>query len=204
MKKMIKPVLLSVVAILCVYAGISHALVTPGKTDFVDYCIGPNNSKCVFQIDVNGNVTANNVTAQGAVTNSGTSITNSATTLINSLPADQNGITQSSTIIPTASYMTLESTSTGSTVVTLTSLPNVSTSSVVGGSTPWPNGTWLVLGSTCSASTKITVLTDNATLSGSQLHLGATSRQVGPHKILTLIYDAVNQFWDEVSYANNN
>lgn len=52
---------------LSVGLGVSaFALVTPNKTDHIDYCTGANNSNCVFQIDANGNVTGNSFTSQGS------------------------------------------------------------------------------------------------------------------------------------------
>lgn len=39
----------------------SSSSITANKTDFVDYCTGPNDSNCVFKIDANGNVYANNL-----------------------------------------------------------------------------------------------------------------------------------------------
>jgi hypothetical protein len=50
-----------------VFSSFCLAAVTPGRTDFIDYCTGSNNSNCVFQIDASGNVTGNNLTAQGYV-----------------------------------------------------------------------------------------------------------------------------------------
>lgn len=58
----------------------------------------------------------------------------------------------------------------------------------------------MILGT--SVANTITVQ-DNATLAGSNLKLGATTRLIGSGDILVLCYDTTSGFWHEVSFANN-
>jgi hypothetical protein len=45
-----------------------YAAVASNKTDFEDFCTGKNNTNCVWQIDTNGNITANSGLLQGTMT----------------------------------------------------------------------------------------------------------------------------------------
>ncbi len=107
------------------------------------------------------------------------------------------GIVVSTTIPVNSSYESLLST--GSTVI-LTSVPNISTTTVINGSTLLPSGTYLVLSSTAAGGV---TFQDAGTLTGSQLQLGAATRTVTQYKTLTLIWDATDGFWREISYGNN-
>jgi len=49
---------LMVIGVLSILAGISYAVITPGKTDMLDYCTGPNEANCIYKLDNIGNVTA--------------------------------------------------------------------------------------------------------------------------------------------------
>lgn len=108
------------------------------------------------------------------------------------------GVVSSTSIPVNSSYETIMSTS--ATTVTITALPSISTSTVPGGSTEIPSGTYLVLSSTGASGA---LFQDNGTLSGSQLELGAATRSVTQYKTLTLIYDATDHKWREISYGNN-
>lgn len=104
-----------------------------------------------------------------------------------------------STIVPVnSSYETVMSTS--GTTVTMTSTPNISTTTVVGGAVELPSGTYLVLSSTGASGV---IFQDAGTLTGSQLQLGSATRTVTQYKTLTLIYDATDHFWREISFGNN-
>ncbi len=104
-----------------------------------------------------------------------------------------------STIVPVnSSYETVVSS--GANLV-LTSTPNISTTTVVGGSTELPSGTYLVLSST--SSTGGVTFQDAGTLTGSQLELGSTTRLVDQYNTLTLIYDATDHKWREISFGSN-
>lgn len=103
-----------------------------------------------------------------------------------------------STVIPvTATFQTVIS---SGLLSLMTSLPNISTSVVVGGSTLLPSGTVLILTSTQAVGGLI--LQDAGTLAGSQLQLGAATRQISQHKTLVLIWDATARFWKELAYGD--
>ena len=117
----------------------------------------------------------------------------------------QNFGVNKSTIIPVnSSYELL--TSTGGPIV-MASLPNISTTTVVGGSTLLTDGTFLVLTSTISSATAGITFQSNGALAGSQLFLGAATRQIGLHKVLTLKFHAVSgaaSYWEEIAYTDGN
>lgn len=109
-----------------------------------------------------------------------------------------SGVVVSTTIPVNASYETVLSTG-GAIVITAT--PSIATTTIVGGATNLPSGTYLVLTST-SSSGQVT-LQDDGTLSGSKLQLGASTRAITQYKTLTLVFDATDGFWREISYGNN-
>lgn len=108
------------------------------------------------------------------------------------------GIVASTSIPVNSSYESLMSTS--NTTVSITALPSISTTTVPLGSTELPSGTYLVLTSTGPSGV---VLFDEGTLTGTRLQLGAATRTITQFDTLTLIYDAVDHFWREISYGNN-
>lgn len=148
----------------------------------------------------NGNLTGSSpLTILGTIVVSPTQIGNNGTI--------GGGIYVSTTIPVLSSYETLTSSATNSGLITITATPSISTLTVVGslgGQNIIPGGTYLILGSTAPTNGGGIILQDNGTLSGSKLHLGASTRQIGPDKVLTLIWESVSGFWEEVSYANNN
>lgn len=151
---------------------------------------GNNHNSTVYTLDYSGNQFNAGSNIVGGAFTFGT-FENNASQVI----ASVSGTTS---IVPTDSFDMLQSTGAA---LLMTSKPTISTATVVGGTTPWADGTKLVI--TTTGTVQIT-LQDNATLSGSELHLGANTRIVGADKILTLIYVASQGFWDELSYANNN
>lgn len=151
---------------------------------------GNNHNVTVYTLDYSGNQFNS-----GNTSNSGSF---SFGTFENNVSQAISSISTTTTILPTDSFNVLQSTGVN---ITLTSTPTISTSTVVGGTSPWADGTKLVLTTT---GTVTVTLQDNGTLSGSRLHLGAATRVVGNDKILTLIYVAAQNFWDELAYANNN
>jgi len=108
------------------------------------------------------------------------------------------GVVASTTIPVNASYQTIMSTANGT--VSITATPSIATTTVVGGATGLPSGTYLVLTSTGASGV---ILSDNGTLSGSQLELGAATRTITQYKTLVLIFDAVDSKWRELSFGNN-
>lgn len=108
------------------------------------------------------------------------------------------GIVASTTVPVNSSYETVQSTS--NTTVSITSTPSISTTTVVNGTTELPSGTFLIITSTGASGI---ILTDEGTLTGTRLQLGAATRTITQFKVLTLVYDAVDHFWREVSFANN-
>lgn len=151
---------------------------------------GNNHNTTVYTLDYLGNqFNSGNASVGGSFT-FGTFENNASQAI--------TGISATTTILPTDSFNVLSSTGVS---VLMTSKPTISTATIVGGSTPWADGTKLIITTTGTATI---TLQDNGTLSGSSLHLGAASRIIGADKILTLIYVAAQNFWDELSYANNN
>lgn len=108
------------------------------------------------------------------------------------------GIRASTTIPVIGTYETLMSTD--SATVSITATPSISTLTIVGGVTPLTSGTYLILSSTGPSGV---IFTDDGTLSGSKLELGASTRTVTQFDTLTLIWDATSGFWHEISYSNN-
>ncbi len=111
-------------------------------------------------------------------------------TQIGTTASATGGIYASTTVAATSSYESLLSSA--STAVLLTSTPNIAAG---------VSGQLLVLSSTSSVSG--VTFQDEGTLTGSKLQLGAASRAVSQYKTLTLIYDAVDGYWREISYGNN-
>lgn len=150
---------------------------------------GNNHNTTVYTLDYLGNqFNAGNTSNSGSFT-FGTFENNVSQTI---------AISGATSIVPTDSFQMLLSS--GANVV-VTAVPSISTATVIGGLTPWADGTKLVVTTT---GTVTVTFQDNGTLSGSRLHLGANTRIVGADKILTLIYVAAQNFWDELAYANNN
>lgn len=113
------------------------------------------------------------------------------------------GIVVSTTIPVNSSYETLMSTAGNAIIISAT--PSVSTTTVVqaagaSAGTLLASGTYLVLTSTGASGV---TLQDEGTLTGSRLQLGAATRAISQFKVLTLVWDATDGFWREVSYANN-
>ncbi len=116
-------------------------------------------------------------------------------TILNTTRGTQTGIGASSTVVPTSSYFVL--TSTGG-QVSLTSTPSVSTTAVTG----LQSGTILVLSGT--SDTNYVTLSDDDTVAGSLLELGATTRDLKLNDKLTLIYDDTSNRWCEIAYIDLN
>ncbi len=116
-------------------------------------------------------------------------------TILNTTRGTQTGIEASSTVVPTSSYFVL--TSTGG-QVSLTSTPSVSTTAVTG----LQSGTILVLSGT--SDTNYVTLSDDDTVAGSLLELGATTRDLKLNDKLTLIYDDTSNRWCEIAYIDLN
>lgn len=108
------------------------------------------------------------------------------------------GVYSSTSIPVAATYETVISS--GLSSCSITAVPSIATATVVGGATSLPNGTFLVLSSTAGAGV---ILQDEGTLTGSKLQLGAATREVKVYKTLTLVYDALDGYWREISYGNN-
>lgn len=151
---------------------------------------GNNHNSTVYTLDYSGNQFNSGNSVVGGTFTFGTFENNASQAI--------TGISATTTILPTDSFNVL--TSTGVSVL-MTSKPTISTATIVGGSTAWADGTKLILTTTGTATI---TLQDNGTLSGSQLHLASSTRVIGADKIITLIYVAAQNFWDELSYANNN
>lgn len=177
---------------------------------------GANHNSVVYKLDYSGNETLNGSLNSNGVANSGNGTVSGSNTVsgnetVNgltntpSVAVPGTGVTQSSTIIPTSSFMTVLASSAG--IFLMNSKPTISTATTVGGTTAWPDGTQLVLASTgCLANSTFTstvTVQSDFVLSGTRLNLGATNRAISCNKSLTLIYTAVNGFWNEISYANN-
>lgn len=117
------------------------------------------------------------------------------------------GIFVSTTIPFLSAYETLTSSATNGGNILITATPSISTLTIAGsvvGQNLVYDGAYLILGSTGPTNGGGIILQDNGTLAGSLLHLGAATRQIGPDKVLTLIFSQRQGFWQEVSYANNN
>ncbi len=99
------------------------------------------------------------------------------------------GIQVTTNVVASSSYETVVSTGG---VVTLTSTPNIAAG---------VSGQWLVISSTATGMG--VTFQDEGTLTGSKLQLGAASRAITQYKTLTLIYDAADGFWREISYGSN-
>lgn len=200
-------ILLSV--LLC-SAAISYALVTPGKTDHIDYCTGANNSNCVFQVDASGNLTtAGSLTTQSTLAVTGASTFTGATTVAGTTTATGKlvgtrttiggagtagaGVFGSSTVIPTSLFTVIVA-SPNATAVLMTGTPTISTITAT-------DGQFLVLKGTSAVSTF--TLQDNGTLVGSLVELGAATRVISNLKVLTLMFDSTAGVWLETAYGNN-
>lgn len=99
------------------------------------------------------------------------------------------GVYASTAIAASSSYETILS---SASTVTLTSTPSIATG---------VSGQWLVLSSTATGGS--VVFTDEGTLTGSKLQLGAATRTITAFKTLTLIYDAEDGYWHEIAFGNN-
>ncbi len=113
------------------------------------------------------------------------------------------GIVVSTTIPVNSSYETVMSTAGNAIIISAT--PSISTTTLVQAAgaatgTILPSGTYLVLSSTGASGI---TLQDEGTLTGSRLQLGAATRAITQFKTLTLIWDATDAFWREISYGNN-
>ena len=108
------------------------------------------------------------------------------------------GIYTATTVVVTSSYMSLISS--GTSDVLLNSTPSVSTGPSTTAVANWASGTLVIFTSTSSAGV---IFQDEGTLTGSRLQLGAATRLVNRYDILTLIYDATDNFWREVSFSAN-
>lgn len=106
------------------------------------------------------------------------------------------GVYVSTRIPVTSTYQTVISSGLN---VVLTTTPSIATATAAG--VQLPSGTILVLSSTSTASS--VTLQDEGTLAGSFLQLGAATRTISSFKTLTLIYDATDGYWREISYGNN-
>ena len=105
------------------------------------------------------------------------------------------GVVASTTIPVNATYERLI----GVGNITLTSTPSISTSTVVGGTTLLADGTYLILTSSATVADQV-VFQSSGTLAGSQLGLGAITRAVYLGHVLTLIFNAAQKSWIEISY----
>lgn len=114
-------------------------------------------------------------------------------------PVSITGIYNSTTVPVNASSEVLLST--GSIIMSGT--PEISTTTVVGGSTLLPSGTYLVLTST-TPNTTIT-FSSSGTVAGSGLVLGAATRTLATHSVLTLILNTSFNpaLWVEQAYTHN-
>lgn len=107
------------------------------------------------------------------------------------------GIYTTTTVVVTSSYMSLISSGTN---IILESVPTVSTGPSTTATANWASGTMVIFTTTAAATI---TFQDNGTLAGSRLQLGSTTRALGQYDILTLIYDATDNFWREVSFSAN-
>ena len=82
----------------------------------------------------------------------------------------------------------------------MTATPAISTNTLVGGTTVIADGMILVI---ASSATQVITFQSNGTLSGSLLKLGAATRAVTQFKRLTLQFDAVDGFWEEIAYSSD-
>lgn len=155
---------------------------------------------CLTAIDVSGNAKVGSLTNTGAATVTGNSTISGNQSLTGNLTmsgkeitprATITGVTIATTVVPTATFMVLTTTSPAATIVS-TAVPTFSAGT---------DGQWLVIKGTSSVAT--TTLQDNGTLAGSTLELGAASRVISDLKVLTLIYDSTVAKWVEMSYGNN-
>ncbi len=144
--------------------------------------------------EATGTIGATNSTGQGGTAATSDTITG----LLIFGKVAITGIVASTTIPVNSSFETLMSTA--NTTVNITATPSIATTTVVGGSTGLTSGTFLILSST---GTSGVIFTDEGTLTGTRLQLGAATRTVTQYKVLTLIFDAVNSMWIEKSFGNN-
>jgi hypothetical protein len=185
---------------------IARGAQTCNRTDFLCFESGPSqNLSTPFRVDAAGNLTtAGGVTATGSIaagTIGGTGILNVAGFENYNPATTQFQIGATTSVVPTSSYMILGTTGPASAIEDIAT-PEISTSPVgPGGTTAFTDGTILILTST--GTTTSVQFTDNGTLAGSMLHLGAATRTVSVNKYLTLIYRAGSTTWNELSYANN-
>lgn len=215
--------LVAIVAI-AVDRGIVYARVTgTGAPTVTETCWGAVGAEIC--VDTSGNVipTTNATQSLGTtalrfttafintLTNS-TSLVTSGTVQVNGVLS--NGVTQvgtlsggavgqgiyvSSQILPTSNYITFISSGVGAGA--MTSTPTISTTTTTQGTTGWPSGTFITITSTSSSGG--IVLQDEGTLTGSRLQLGASTRQINQFDTITLVFDARDSFWREVSFTNN-
>lgn len=140
-------------------------------------------------------------THSGAVTFSGATTLSGGVTTTGAFILSKTALTGISTgtaITYATPYTTVMSTSNIAVAMLMT--PSIATTTVYGGATGLTSGTYLVLSSTGASGV---TFYDNGTLAGSQLELGAASRIVTQYDTLTLIFDATDSKWREVSYGNN-
>ena len=123
--------------------------------------------------------------------------------LLNVLPGSVTGITETTRVLPTSTYITVLSTGGGGVNgnVRVTATPNISTATVATGATAWPNGTIIIITST--ASTNTVEFQDEDTLTGSRLELGSTQRIITVNDYLILIYNSTLTKWYELAFGNN-
>lgn len=196
--------LVGVLGILAGVIGFSKAANTCQNSDMYCYQTGPSqNLNTIGRLDASGNLTVSGyevvngsqtVTGNSGVTGnqviSGTSTVSGRTVYTRTT---QTGVTVSSTIVNSATFVVIVTTSPNATIVT-TATPTISTTTAI-------DGQYIVLKGTSSVSTYTFV--DQGTLSGSLLELGASTRIVSDLKVLTLMFDSLIGKWLEVSYANN-
>lgn len=194
------------------YARLTGTNPTGASADVV--CFGPKSSEGCF--DSSGNIipTTNNTQTLGTSSlNFSNTYTKTATVgtggIINSGPSNTSTYQSTTrtviqgininTIVPvTSSFETVVS---SGGAIKLTSVPNISTTTIVGGTVTIPDGTFLVITATTTAGT--VTFQDQGTLTGSQLELGAATRTLTKDKTLTLIFDATELVWKELSFGNN-
>lgn len=105
----------------------------------------------------------------------------------------ESGVTSSSAIINTASFVVITTTNPAATVIDLAT-PTISTITAT-------DGQFIVIKGTSATATY--TFQDNGTLAGSLVELGAASRVVSDLKVLTLMFDSLVGKWIEVNYGNN-
>lgn len=169
----------------CYQTGPSQSLTTVGRMDALGNLVLNGYETIAGSQTVTGNsgVTGNQVVS-GTNTVTGRTVYSRST---------QTGVTISSAINTSSTFVIIVTTSPNATIVT-TAAPTLSTTTAV-------DGQFVVIKGTSSVSTY--TFQDNGTLAGSLLELGAATRIVSDKKILTLIYDSLQGLWLEVSYANN-